>query len=203
MGAMPASAGPSAREPGAVGSGVPARQFALLAAQLLAAGTVTEVLTHVALAAHRLLAVVDGVSVTVHSGGGFRTPVSLHPAAAELDQVQYDADAGPCLAAARMTGPGLVSVDVDEAGDWPVFARAAARRGYGSVLCAALAPDPGPAMALGALNLYFRRPHGPVAADRDVALLLATHGALALAHARALSYGVVQHGRLRKAALPR
>jgi hypothetical protein len=182
-------------------TGVPVRQFVLLAARLLEAGDVAEVLTQVALAARRLLSTVDAVSVTVHAGGGFRTPVSLQPAAEALDQVQYDAGAGPCLTAARMRGPGLVvNGDLGAAGEWPVFARAALARGYGSVLSAALAPDPGHAVALGALNMYFRRPHAPDAAVQDIALLLSTHGALALAHAQALSYGVVQHGRLRKAA---
>jgi hypothetical protein len=206
---MAASSGAPMDEPGQVGRvetvvGVPARQFVLLAAQLLEAATVGEVLTQVALAARRLLTAVDAVSITVHAGDGFHTPVSLQPAAAVLDQVQYDTGAGPCLAAARMTGPGLVvGGDLASAREWPVFARFAVGRGYGSVLSAALAPDPGSAMALGALNMYFRRPHAPDAAVQDIALLLATHGALALAHAQAMSYGVVQHGRLRKAALHR
>ncbi|MHA6629921.1 hypothetical protein ACU61A_31150 [Pseudonocardia sichuanensis] len=208
---MAVGSGAPMREPGGAttgpvdaGTGVPVRQFVLLAARLLEAGGVAEVLTQVALAARRLLSTVDAVSVTVHSGDGFRTPVSLQPVAAALDQVQYDTGAGPCVAAARMTGPGLVvGRDLAASGEWPVFARVAVDRGYGSVLSAALAPDPGSAVALGALNLYFRRPHAPDTAVEDVALLLATHGALALAHAQALSYGVVQHGRLRKAALHR
>ena len=176
------------------------RQFARLTAQLLEAGTVSEVLTRVALAAQRLLPAAHAVSVTVRAGDGtFRTPISLHPAATELDQVQYDLGVGPCVDAARMTGPGLAaSADLAGAEAWPGFGAAASERGIGSVISTALVPHPGAAGALGALNIYGRRGHVLDVAAQDVALLLATHAALALAHTQALNYAAVQHGRLRR-----
>lgn len=181
-----------------------ARQFAVLTGRLLEAGTIAEVLTQVALAAQRLLPAADAVSVTTRAGdGAFRTPVSLHPLAAELDQIQYDAGAGPCVEAARMTGPGLAaSADLATAPEWPTFGAAATSRGVGSVLSAALLPDPATIGALGALNIYSRRRHTLDTAAQDIAMLLATHAALALAHAQALNYAALQHARLRKAAIP-
>jgi hypothetical protein len=140
------------------------------------------------------------VSVTLRAGDGtFHSPVCLHAAAVELDRIQYEAGAGPCVDAARLTGPGLVvGDDLAVDGAWPAFAAAALARGFAAVVSSALAPDPA-ARALGALNLYSRRARALDVAARDVALLLATHGALALAHAQAQSYGEVQHGRLRRA----
>jgi hypothetical protein len=201
-----------AREPGAVGfdmrgdarPSLLAREFALLAVRLVTAGTATEVLTQVAEAAQRLLSAADAVSVTMRVGDGtFHTQVSLDPVARELDRIQYDVGEGPCIDAARMTGLGLaVSSDLTASPAWPAFAVAATARGFVAVVSSALAPDPG-AEALGALNVYVRRGHVLGTADHDVALLLATHGALALAHAQALSYAELQHGRLFRATHPR
>ena len=181
-----------------------ARDFALLAVRLVEASTVGDVLAEVAQAARRLIAGADAVSVTLRAADGtFHTPVSLDPAARELDRIQYRAGEGPSVDAARMTGLGLaVSSDLTTAREWPAFAAQATARGFVAVVSSALAPDPG-APALGALNMYARRGHAFGAIDHDVALLLATHGALALAHAQALTYAELQHGRLFRATHPR
>ncbi|QYN38147.1 hypothetical protein K1T35_13450 [Pseudonocardia sp. DSM 110487] len=181
-----------------------ARQFALLAPRLIVASTASEVLTLLAEAALRLFPAADSVSVTARVGGGaLHTQVSIGPAAAELDRIQYDAGEGPCVDASRMIGPGMAaSFDLATTRAWPVFGAAAVAKGYVAVVSAALAPDPG-VPALGALNVYARRGPALAATDHDVALLLATHGALALAHAQALSYAEVQHGRLVRAEHPR
>jgi hypothetical protein len=181
-----------------------AREFALLAVRLVEAGTAAEVLTRVAEAAQRLLSAPDAVSVTMRFGDGtFHTPVSLDPVARELDRIQYDVGEGPCVDAARMTGLGIAaSSDLAATHAWPAFGAAAAARGFVAVVSSALAPDPG-AAAVGALNVYVRRGHVLGVDDHDVALLIATHGALALAHAQALSYAELQHGRLFRATHPR
>jgi GAF domain-containing protein len=181
-----------------------AREFALLAVHLVEAGSAGEVLTRVAETAQRLLPAADAVSVTMRLGDGtFHTPVCLHPVARELDRIQYDAGEGPCVDAARMTGLGLaVSSDLTTSQAWPEFGAAAAARGFVAVVSCALAPDPR-VPALGSLNVYTRRGHALGATDHDVALLLATHAALALAHAQALSYAELQHGRLFRATHPR
>jgi hypothetical protein len=200
-----------AREPGAAGVDVRgdarpsllARQFALLAVRLVEARTAEEVLIRVAEAAQRLLSAADAVSVTMRVGDdGFHTVVSLDPVARELDRIQYDVGEGPCVEAARMVGLGLAaSSDLATTQAWPDFGAAAVARGFVAVVSSALAPDPG-TVALGALNIYIRRGHALGAADHDVVLLLATHGALALAHAQALSYAELQHGRLFRATHP-
>ena len=181
-----------------------ALQFALLAVRLVEAGTAGEVLIRVAEAARRLLPTADAVSVTMRVGDDtFHTAVSLDPIARELDRIQYDVGAGPCVDAARMTGLGLaVSSDLATTRAWPDFGAAASARGFVAVVSSALAPDPG-ALALGALNIYARGGHVLGAGDQDVTLMLATHGALALAHAQALSYAELQHSRLFRATHPR
>jgi hypothetical protein len=180
-----------------------ARQFALLVPRLVAASTATEVLALLVETARRLFPGADSISVTARVGDGtLHTPVSIGPAAAELDQIQYDVGEGPCLDASRMIGPGVAaSSDLATTRAWPDFGAAAAARGYVAVVSSALAPDPG-VPALGALNVYARRGHALAATDHDVALLLATHGALALAHAQALSYAELQHSRLVRAEHP-
>lgn len=180
-----------------------ARRFALLVPRLVAASTATEVLTLLAEAAQRFLPAVDAVSVTARVGDGtLHTPVSIGPAAAELDRIQYDLGEGPCVDASHMIGPGVAaSSDLATTRAWPGFGAAAAALGYVAVVSAALAPEPG-LPALGALNVYARRGPAIAATEHDVALLLATHGALALAHAQALSYAELQHGRLVRAEHP-
>jgi hypothetical protein len=181
-----------------------ARQFALLVPRLVVASTVSEVLACLVEAAQRMLPAADSVSVTARVGeGALHTPVSVGSAAAELDRIQYDAGEGPCLDASRMIGPGVAaSSDLATTRAWPHFGAAAAAMGFVAVVSSALAPDPA-AVAIGALNVYARRGHALHTADHDVALLLATHGALALAHAQALSYAELQHGRLFRATHPR
>ena len=178
-----------------------ARQFALLVPRLVVASTAGEVLTLLVRAAQRLLPAADSISVTVRAGhdGTLHTPVSLGPAAAELDRIQYDTGEGPCIDASRMTRPGVAAgSDLATTRAWPGFGAAATARGIGAVVSCALAPEPATA-ALGALNVYARRSHA-LDAGHDAALLLATHAALALAHAQALSYAELQHGRLVRAA---
>lgn len=181
-----------------------AREFALLAVRLVEAGTAAEVLIRVAEAAQRFLSAADAVSVTLRAGDDtFHTAVSLDPVARELDRMQYDVGEGPSVDAARMIGLGLAaSSDLAATPAWPDFGAAAVARGFVAVVSSALAPDPGK-VALGALNVYVRRGHALRATDHDVVLLLATHGALALAHAQALSYAELQHGRLFRATHPR
>lgn len=78
------------------------------------------------------------------------TAASTDEHANDLDRVQIDAGAGPCLDAAK-TGQ-VVRVIVNTAyADWPRFARAAMDAGIGSVLSAPLFID---ADYQGSLNLY-------------------------------------------------
>ncbi|WP_410675917.1 GAF and ANTAR domain-containing protein [Amycolatopsis sp. cmx-4-68] len=147
-------------------------------------------LQQVADAALHVVPGADLVSVTLRfPDGAFRTPVQTDPAAADLDQVQYEHREGPCLDAADPTGPAFAtSTDLAVEHRWPRFGAAAAERGYDAVLSTALLPDARPPQPSGALNICSRRPGALSEADRAIALLLATHASLALAHATAVSH---------------
>jgi GAF domain-containing protein len=176
----------------ALGSGhVPAdlgplgEQFAKLAQALLDVETVADVLQRIM---HATLEIVPGaelVSVTMQEQHTFITPFSTDPRADEIDQVQYAVDEGPCLEAIRTDGTGFAwSADLASDGDhWPKFGPRAAGLGLGSVLGVGLFPG-GEQPRLGALNIYSTRPHGFDDADRNIALLLASHASVALARAR-------------------
>jgi GAF domain-containing protein len=83
--------------------------------------------------------------------------------AARLDENQYQAGEGPCLAAIREQA--IVHVpDVDEDSRWPDYRAAARKGGIGSSLSVPLVLD-GEAGA--GLNLYSTRPHGFSGQDID------------------------------------
>ncbi|MGH3623193.1 MAG: GAF and ANTAR domain-containing protein [Sciscionella sp.] len=183
------------------GNGPLALQFAELTRALLDAPTVADVLEQVVWAALRVVPGADLVSITLRSpDGAFHTPVETEPVAAELDQLQYDTGEGPCVEAARASGPACVSSDnfaTEPA--WPRFGPAAAERGFIAVLSTALLPDARLPWLSGALNIYARQPDTLRAEGRDFALLLATHASLALAGTQAVTQAELQEVQLRKA----
>jgi hypothetical protein len=178
-----------------------AHQFAELTRKLLDVTTVAGALRQIVITAHEIIPNADVVSVTLRGPSGvFHTPVETDPIAAELDQLQYDHGEGPCVDAARKRGPAAGrSADLAMEPSWPKFGPAAAARGYNSVLSTALLPNAKPPRLSGALNLYSRERDGLSDADGDTALLLATHGSLALAHTQALTNADLQAVHLRKA----
>jgi GAF domain-containing protein len=165
-----------------------ADQFGDLARALLDVETVAEVLERVVRATLEIVPGAELVSVTLCEGGGFTTPFFTDQKADEIDQVQYDADEGPCLEAIRADGSGFAwSADLASDDDhWPKFGPRAAELGMGSVLGVGLFPG-GETPRNGALNIYSTRAHGLDAADRNIALLLASHASVALARARDVS----------------
>jgi GAF domain-containing protein len=178
-----------------------AQQFATLTHSLLDASTTGDVLQQVADAALHVVPGADLVSVTLRSPDGtFHTPIQTDPVAGELDQIQYELQEGPCLAAADPQGPAVATSDnlaVDES--WPRFGPAAAERGLFAVLSTALLPNARPPHLSGALNIYSRRPSGLREADQALALLLATHASLALAHTTEVTQGKLQAEQLLRA----
>jgi GAF domain-containing protein len=177
------------------------RQFTVLTKALLGAPTVADALERVVFTARDVIPAADVVSVTLRArDGNFHTPVHTDPLANEIDQVQYATGEGPCVEAARMPGPGVAeSSDLANDPQWPVFGPAAAERGMRSLLSTALMPHVRPSRLSGALNLYSARTNGFTSADRDTALLLATHGSLALAATRAVTASELRADHLRKA----
>ncbi|WP_406602119.1 GAF and ANTAR domain-containing protein [Lentzea kristufekii] len=166
-----------------------AQQFATLTYSLLDATTAGEVLQQIVEATSRVVPGADLVSVTLRSRDGkFHTPVETDPVAIELDELQYDLVEGPCLDVADPAGPAVAAAP-----------DLAAERGLGAVLSTALLPDVQSPRLSGALNIYSRRPHGLDETDQAIALLLATHASLALAHTEAVDIATLQAEQLRRA----
>jgi ANTAR domain-containing protein len=179
-----------------------ARQFAEFSRRLLTAGTVADALAHVAWAAAEIVPDADVVSVTLRSRDGhMHTPVETDPLGTELDALQDHYQEGPCLDAARAPGPAYRhSSDLANDPEWPRFGPAAAKLGFRSALSTALLPEGRPAQMTGALNIFSRTP-GTLSsdADRDRALLLATHAALAVSATEAVRLAELRETQLRQA----
>ncbi|PRY39520.1 GAF and ANTAR domain-containing protein [Umezawaea tangerina] len=177
------------------------RQLARLTRSLLDAPSVAHVLDRVVFAALEAIPAASVVSVTLRAPDGtFHTPVQTDPLADEIDRIQYATGEGPCVDMARMPGPGIAESD-DLARDpkWPTFGPASAAHGMHSLLSTTLMPDSRPPLLSGALNVYSARTAAFTAADRDTALLLATHGSLALAATRAVTAADLKLEHLRRA----
>lgn len=161
-------------------------QFEKLTRALLGVSTVGAALQHVVDATRIAVPAAAVVSVTLRAPDGeVFTPVETDGAAAELDRVQYRTGRGPCLDAADPSGPAYAaSHDLASEPRWPEFAAAAVAAGYGAVHSTEVLAGIGPGRSTGALNIYFHDNHALDHTDRHTALLLATHAALALAHAR-------------------
>ena len=107
-----------------------------------------------------------------------------HPLAQELDELQYALDEGPCVDAA-LTHDWYRSADVGADERWPLWGPRAADHGASSLLSVGLISD---ATTAGALNFYARGAGSFGDRDEiDLAILFATHAALALASTRQLS----------------
>jgi len=182
--------------------GLLARQFADLTRTLLdAVPTTGAVLKQVVETARAVIPGADLVSVTLRAPDGtFHTPVSTDAVALELDQLQYDNNEGPCLEAAHPDGPAVGSSGtLAEDPQWPRFGPGAAALGYHSVLATALLPDAQPPRLSGALNIYSRAGGAFTVDAFDLALLLATHASLALAHTNAVQAAELEAAHLRRA----
>jgi GAF domain-containing protein len=114
--------------------------------------------------------------ITVDRGGLAMTVATSDPLAAEIDEIQYGADEGPCLDALR--GAGVVQVD-DLATEtrWPQYRPHAAAHGVVSSLSLPL--DAG-SRTVGALNLYAREPAAFAGPPRRVAEAFAAQCGAAL-----------------------
>jgi hypothetical protein len=147
---------------------------------------VGEVLERIVRAAQAVVGA-DVVSVTWRQDGEFTTPVETDPVASKADAVQYEHVEGPCVEATLEGGLGLAaSSDLRHDTRWPRFGPAAADLGLHSVFATGLFPrDAGARM--GALNYYSRTPGGLDHVDRDVALVFATHAAVALRGAQVMA----------------
>ena len=177
------------------------QSFGSLTRTLLNAGTVAGALRLILDATAAVIPHADLLSVTLRSpDGAFSTPVSTDDLACELDQVQFHSGTGPCVDAALPDGPAFAaSGDLAVEQRWPRFSRVALRHGFRCVLVTELLPERGPGQLSGGLSIYSCRPHALTTEDRQVALLMAAHASLAIAHVRTVEAAALREAQLRRA----
>jgi GAF domain-containing protein len=126
--------------------------FTELQKALLGSDSIEQFLQELALLAARLVA--DGLScgMTMRPSGRPVTVACSDGLAAQVDEVQYQLDSGPCLHAMRQGILVRIDDTADEA-NWPESESEAAARGIHSCLALPLIADGKP---VGALNLYAR-----------------------------------------------
>ena len=115
----------------------------------------TDTLTHVAVLARDGIPSVDYVALTAMRKGKPETTAATDDVVAQIDQAQYDVDAGPCLDAFRHGRVFRIDETLDDDLPWPEFRAAAVLNGVHSTLSLPLAAN---GDTIGALNLYSRRP---------------------------------------------
>lgn len=144
-------------------------------------GTLEETLTRVADLTTDAVPGADFVGITLMVEGRRRTAIFTDETAPEVDQAQYDAGDGPCLAA--FDELRVTRIDsTREPGRWPEFREAAAAHGIGSTLSLPLAVDKA---GVGAMNLYARRERAFGDRDVETAELFSSQAAIVLANAQA------------------
>jgi transcriptional regulator with GAF, ATPase, and Fis domain len=105
----------------------------------------------------------DAASVTLMRGGRAMAVVSTADVARELDSAQCRTGEGPCLDAIRQLQVFNVATAAD-ARSWPRFSEEAAARGIFTTLAVPLTVG---GEAVGALNLYARRPDAFAGREAD------------------------------------
>ncbi len=152
--------------------------YATLGRQVLAQSTTDGALTAVTRIAVAAIPVVAFASITRDRDSSFQTLGPTHPDASINDRAQYELRNGPCLDAVEHEA-SLVSVpDIAHDPRYPVFGPVAARNGVASMLAVRMVFDDDDLRA--SLNLYSREPDAFDDTAQTVALVMATHGALAV-----------------------
>lgn len=157
-----------------------AEALAELTGVLVDDGDLEALLQRVAELSLRTVADCAAASVTLIDPPGPRTVAATGPLALELDQVQYDADEGPCLDSARLLQTH--ALDLSEADDrWPDFADGAARLGVTAFLATPLVAG---GRSVGALNLFSTTAGGFEEVDGALVDLFCARASVALANRR-------------------
>ncbi len=131
--------------------GVPiAAGLAELSAAMLATESLQDFLVQVARLAAESLPVVGSCGITVQGEGRPLTVASSDDLAAELDEVQYGVDAGPCLDALRNDRINAIA-DLSVEDRWPTYCKQALSQGVQASFSMPLRAG---SATVGALNLY-------------------------------------------------
>ena len=146
---------------------------------LLNTESVEQFLRELAVLAARLVGSGLSCGMTMQSSGQPETVACSDPVAAQVDQVQYQLDNGPCLHAMR-AGHLVRIEDTWDKALWPEFERRAASHGIRSCLALPLYAN---GRSVGALNLYAREAaaFGTAQAQRAEDFAENASGALTLA----------------------
>ena len=119
------------------------------------------------------------ISLVVHDGEQLETVNATSPAVQSVDEVQYVANAGPCVQAIRAGQE--IRTDLSASSPWPAFSEAARAAGFSSVWSIPLRVRD---QTTGALNLYSRsHPEPP---GEETARALARQAGVVLANAASL-----------------
>jgi hypothetical protein len=148
--------------------------FSDVAIALFAAGTVQGTLQRIVDLAERAVDGCEAAGILVVSDKTVTTAAASSPLVVVIDQLQIDADEGPCLDAASH-GSTFYADDLIDDERWPIFAPTAVAAGIRSVLAYSLSVE-----RPSALNLYARLPAAFGATDRATGHLFATLARLAL-----------------------
>lgn len=127
---------------------------ARLHAELVRATEVQHVVQALADASATVLRAVNETSVTLRRGRNATTVAATGDRARRCDEVEYAADAGPCLTAAD-TGTTVLIPDLAAEHRWPAWRDAALEAGF---VCAGAFPVPVDADVSVAINVYSETP---------------------------------------------
>jgi GAF domain-containing protein len=131
-----------------------------------------------------LVAGADAAGLNLYVRGRFEPQAVLGEAPHELDLLQQASGVGPCIDASREQATIHV-VDMQAETRWPDFAARAVELGVLSMLCVPLWVDE---LRLGSLSLYATTTAAFDDPAQNLAGLLATHAALALADAQRVEH---------------
>jgi ANTAR domain len=152
--------------------------FADIAEQLYDADSFDDVLSRIAEAAVSTIAGCRMASVTLFERSGYRTAASTDPAAAAVDQVQYQSQEGPCLDA--VDAPMVYAQSFPDE-RWPSLASRPTESGVQSALSYRLAAASSAAADSGggSLNSYGVIPYAFNDTAQEIGLILAAHASVA------------------------
>lgn len=147
-----------------------------LAALLLSTESFDDLLRGVAELAVQLVDGASTASITLAERDHVITVATADPRAIQIDQLQYEQGAGPCLDALR-TASVVHVADVRRGQRWGGLDAVMLGHGMRSALAVPLVVRDG---AVGVLNLYASAPGGFDERDQQLARALAAHAAVAL-----------------------
>jgi ANTAR domain/GAF domain len=158
-----------------------ADEFAAIGGRLRSYGEVDDVLAELARVAVRLIPHAEHTATSRRARHGFVTVGATSDVPPQVDRIQYELGAGPCVDAIRDKNIFNVG-DLRTDERWPGFGRRAAEdTGILSMLSFRLFfEDVETAELQAGLNLYTSKPNGFDEVDETVTTLIATHGALAI-----------------------